>query len=887
MRRVKVSGLPSRSGGAASRPPAPARTGPAHQLLRLQREAGNQAVAGLVQRAPGDKPDFTQNDVHLKAEGVVRRRVTGLKYGLKGGWQGKYGDEKKDESFEAKKTGQTPKHSAVVIFPEKLGAGPVQVILHFHGYGFRNHDPYAGFATSKAGKTRDYHQEHWEQQTGQVGKERAAANAGLAADQAQPSIVTILAQGRGKSDFGEVPTFDYIADVLSKVPELSGVKQYSLIQTGHSGGGGLLRKAVHGGQAATAARGALPAAKAGQAAPQPADMIVMLDAIAMLDVTRKGKDDKSYKILGIASWALAHIARLNTEIRAALKAGRPADAQAAIRATPKLRAYYVPGGSYATAHTTAAGLIRKAIAEIPEPYASQSAEVTVSDLFRIVPVAGTAHESLISKGTTGKEEDGAIADALRASLDPRIDRPAAPPATGSKAQPAIPATTPAPATKAPATKGPPAQGPPAQGPATKAPATQGPATNGPPTQEPATKGSAPAPAPATKAPSPAPTAAVAGAPATAEKVTTATAAATKGWKASGAAGDYKVTQAHLDTIAVQTPEERKADVKTWDEGQKRLVQLVKAEKAAKRKKGELSEADAKEMADLKESLPKVGARMKPAQRALRHQDVELILKSAGHTVDGWYGGVQSGKFLNVKVRVHQHMAEALQRAENALVSDTTANPDKLDAVALGRKLGMADHASDMRVPKAAVGGSSISMHTFGLAVDLNYTGNPYLGNADKKVGRAVIKRASGLVGNAPVDILTSLGSAKQSFDKLAAASGALVTYLSFRKDENREALRAAIAGHTAAKGEPTDEAGWVKQIEKDHAAITKSADFKRHTSPEKGFMDFQESVVMALAGAGLYWGGEYGRTKDLMHFDLRSGEGAKIHNARTSHRTSQ
>lgn len=848
MRRVKVSGLPSRSGGATSRPSAPARNGPAHQLLRLQRAAGNQAVAGLVQRAPGDKPNFKQDDVHLKDEGVVRRRVTGLKYGLKGGWQGKYGDGKDDKSFEAEKTAQKPEHSAVVIFPEKLGGGPVQVILHFHGYGFRNGDPYAGFATSKAGKTRDYHQEHWEQQTGQVGKERAAANTGVAADKAQPSIVTILAQGRGKSDFGEVPTFDYIADVLSKVPELSGVKQYSLIQTGHSGGGGALRKAVHGGQAATADRGKLPAAKAGQAAPQPADMIVMLDAIAMLDVTKKGKDDKSYKILGIASWALAHIARLNTEIRAALKAGRPADAQAAILATPKLRAYYVPKsdrGSYAAAHTTAAGLISKAIAEIPEPYATQSAEVTVSDLFRIVPVAGTVHESLISKGTKGKEEDGAIADALRASLDPRIDRPAAPAATGSKAQPAIPTTTPAPATKGPA----------------------------------------PAPAPATKAPAPAPTAA--GAPATVEKGKTATAATPKGWKAAGAAGDYKVTQAHLDTIAAQTPEERKADVKTWDEGQKRLAELVKAEKAAKRKKGELSEADAKEMADLKESLPKVGARMKPAQRALRHQDVELILKAAGHTVDGWYGDVRSGKFLNVKVRVHKHMAEALQRAEDTLVADTTANPDKLDPVALGKKLGMADHASDMRVPKAAVGGTSISMHTFGLAVDLNYAGNPYLGNADKKVGRAVIKRASGLVGNAPVDILTSLGSAKQSFDKLTAASSALVTYLSFRKDENREALRAAIAGHTAAKGEPTDEAGWVKQIEKDHTAITKSADFKGHTSPEKGFMDFQESVVMALAGAGLYWGGEYAGTKDLMHFDLRTGEGAKIHDARTAHKASQ
>jgi hypothetical protein len=37
----------------------------------------------------------------------------------------------------------------------------------------------------------------------------------------------------------------------------------------------------------------------------------------------------------------------------------------------------------------------------------------------------------------------------------------------------------------------------------------------------------------------------------------------------------------------------------------------------------------------------------------------------------------------------------------------------------------------------------------------------------------------------------------------------------------------------------------------------------------------------------LTWGGTYNDTKDLMHFDLRSGEGAKIQSARTKHKANK
>ena len=66
-----------------------------------------------------------------------------------------------------------------------------------------------------------------------------------------------------------------------------------------------------------------------------------------------------------------------------------------------------------------------------------------------------------------------------------------------------------------------------------------------------------------------------------------------------------------------------------------------------------------------------------------------------------------------------------------------------------------------------------------------------------------------------------------------------------------------------------------------------AGDFKHHKSADEGFIDLGQSDVMALTGAGLTWGGTYQKAKDIMHFDLREGDGAKIHSARTRHRNNK
>ena len=185
--------------------------------------------------------------------------------------------------------------------------------------------------------------------------------------------------------------------------------------------------------------------------------------------------------------------------------------------------------------------------------------------------------------------------------------------------------------------------------------------------------------------------------------------------------------------------------------------------------------------------------------------------------------------------------------------------------------------SDLRAPAPAVGGSRLSLHTFGLAVDLNYEGNPFMGNAGPQSAK-VIKRATGLVDNNPIDVTGPGLGTKEAFDVLKAASDALATYFSYRATdkETKKALEDKIAKHVAGKGEPTDYPGWLSQIESDHKLLSGRGDFANHKDPAKGFLDFQESVVMALAAAGLTWGGTYNGPKDMMHFDLRNSGDAAI-----------
>jgi hypothetical protein len=351
------------------------------------------------------------------------------------------------------------------------------------------------------------------------------------------------------------------------------------------------------------------------------------------------------------------------------------------------------------------------------------------------------------------------------------------------------------------------------------------------------------------------------------------AAPTGSWTASDATGEFALTADDKKLLASQTREQRAKDRAALKSARRRLAVLQRA-----KSRGALHEGKEKELADLQA----LKERVETAQRALRRKDVEEVLGAAGQTVAGWFGDIQKGTFLGIPLRVHRALAERLTRAQTALVDDPKVNPAGLDAAALGKRLKMYDSTSSLRKPALAVGGTSLSLHTFGLAVDLNYRGNPFIGNASE-LAPAVVRRATSLVNGTAIDVLTRLGGPKAAYATLKAASDALKTYFSYRHPTRLPKLREKLAGRTPGKGEPVDVPSWLELINKDHAALSAGGDFTNHKPPEQGFLDLDEAVVLALTGAGLTWGGTYPRAKDLMHFDLRQAEGAKVQAARTAH----
>jgi hypothetical protein len=338
------------------------------------------------------------------------------------------------------------------------------------------------------------------------------------------------------------------------------------------------------------------------------------------------------------------------------------------------------------------------------------------------------------------------------------------------------------------------------------------------------------------------------------------------WKASDATAEYSVSAEEAAFIKTQTPKERAADQAKLKAGKDRLKELRKRAKA-----GPLGDADKAELSE----LAALEARVKKASLVLHKKDVEEVLRAAGFSVHDWYSEIVNVTFLGIPLRVHKLLAERLDRAQASLLADAKVNPKKVDADTLRGQLGMDPSASSLRAPAPAVGGKRLSLHTFGLAVDLSYAGNPFIGNESSEAA-TVIKRATSLVLNSPVDVTGEGLSTKEAFAVLKGASDALATYFSYRSKDKKDALEAKLKDRVARRGEPTDYAGWLSQIKADHKRLAGRGDFSGHSDPAKGFLEFQESVVMALAAAGLTWGGTYNGPKDLMHFDLRNGNPAAI-----------
>ena len=282
----------------------------------------------------------------------------------------------------------------------------------------------------------------------------------------------------------------------------------------------------------------------------------------------------------------------------------------------------------------------------------------------------------------------------------------------------------------------------------------------------------------------------------------------------------------------------------------------------------------------------------PADRT----DIAATLKANGTNTKAWFDQmVPDATFLGQRIResggnvpgVHRALFQALQRAERALLS---AHPGRTPAQ-LGKDMGIYSIAG-LRPPKKATGAQLASYHCFGLAIDINHPTNPFVGNnrpkkptkhaapsAKKRYAELAANRSPCIVERAmwflhgerfsPEEGLTAK-SAGAAWDIHHRASRALAEYLRLADDvENSRVQQLVVAAQARGDGRTLE--AWKRRIVTDRAMI-RNWDFQHHMHPEKtGYMDLPRELVVALADAGLLWGGLDSTAKDIMHFDLRDG----------------
>ena len=181
------------------------------------------------------------------------------------------------------------------------------------------------------------------------------------------------------------------------------------------------------------------------------------------------------------------------------------------------------------------------------------------------------------------------------------------------------------------------------------------------------------------------------------------------------------------------------------------------------------------------------------------------------------------------------------------------------------------------------------MHPAGLAIDLAYRSNPWVGNATFK---AVTANSATLVGGPAARGTNGLGSAElgklgsrglstgEIYDEIRKWNGWLERYIALGSSDVdlRAMLAARVADGTPgirARGE-TDAAmlaRWRRKIQTDRTSLQTRGRFLAGRDPARGFLSLHRDLVIACRDHGcLSWGGcDFGNgSGDLMHFDTRT-----------------
>ncbi|MDN3514161.1 MAG: hypothetical protein NG747_07155 [Candidatus Brocadia sp.] len=263
----------------------------------------------------------------------------------------------------------------------------------------------------------------------------------------------------------------------------------------------------------------------------------------------------------------------------------------------------------------------------------------------------------------------------------------------------------------------------------------------------------------------------------------------------------------------------------------------------------------------------------------------------GLTAKTWWTYMVRPPWLGMPIKhgIHLVLLKRLRRAQQFLMNLLAY--ENLSPAELGKVLGLEEEHKGARP-----GAATRSMHTFGLAIDISYTHNPWLSNPERDTSKiaGITLRAAQFIGGKPrtqqgitANLLHQIAVQHQDtaeiYKILSEWSNWLGAYFALATDLKR------LESQLPVLNAINPDIGFIRPGEslaeaaKRHARVMKS-DFDDFATAvarggdkeavRKGFMDLPRDLVLALREyACLAWGAvDFGpnQSGDVMHFDCRA-----------------
>jgi hypothetical protein len=238
-----------------------------------------------------------------------------------------------------------------------------------------------------------------------------------------------------------------------------------------------------------------------------------------------------------------------------------------------------------------------------------------------------------------------------------------------------------------------------------------------------------------------------------------------------------------------------------------------------------------------------------------------------------------GRSLKDEQYLHLEMAKLLKGIEAEMVKKYGGNAKSVGDMLLNNS---SEGISGSRLVSST---ATFSMHMFGLAVDVNYRGNPFIESRDISMLNIVLKNAS-LLMNKPT-LLYKRGSklnSAQLFDSVQIIDSMLEKYFSLLDvpADLEQLVRTSSSSEWHGLSIVDAKAKIQKNLDNLASYLARGSKENKNYFKKHAILDFDKRFVVQMEESGLNWGAHYG---DMMHFDMREiGVGKYIEKARVTYK---